>query len=83
MGKRTTVTFDEALLEQLAREARRNGETLRATLDRVIRRGLHPPRLPEKSKRFRVRARDLGLRPGISLDNIEQLLDQSSGPWRR
>lgn len=83
MKKRTTVTLERDLLEKLTREARRSGESMRETLDRVLRRGLYPPRPSGKPRRFRVRARDLGLRPGVDLDNIEQLLDQSSGPWRR
>jgi hypothetical protein len=32
---------------------------------------------------FRVQARDLGLRPGLQLDNVTELLEQIDGPAHR
>ena len=34
-------------------------------------------------KKFVVRAQPLGLMPGLSYDNIEELLDVAEGPLRR
>lgn len=82
MAKRTTVTIDEDVLDKLLEEARRNGETLRVTLDRILRRGLHPGQAP-KPKRFKIRGPFARAKPGVSFDNIEELLDQIYGPWRR
>ena len=56
----------------------------RAVVNETLRRGLvqavgKPPR-----QRFRVKVRDLGrLRPGLSLDNIGELLDHVEGPLHR
>jgi hypothetical protein len=32
---------------------------------------------------FRVKARDLGMRPGISIDKVSALLDELEGPEHR
>ena len=83
MSKRTTITLDDDVAAKLDEEMRRAGESYRATVNRILRRGLNPPRRPSGLKPFKVRARNLGLRPGMDLDNIEELLDQVEGPWRR
>ena len=83
MPKRTTLTLDDDVSAGLELEARRSGESFRETVNRVIRRGLHPPEASRPGKRFRIKARDLGLRSGLSYDSIEDLLDQIEGPARR
>ncbi|HSN67709.1 MAG TPA: DUF2191 domain-containing protein [Thermoanaerobaculia bacterium] len=83
MPKRTTLTLDDDVAAKLDRESRRSGESFRVTVNRVIRRGLHPPAGDATRKPFRVRARRLGLRPGVDLDDIGALLDRLDGPSRR
>ncbi len=83
MPKRTTLTLDDDVAAKLDRESRRSGESFRATVNRVIRRGLHPAHAGEPRKPFRVRGRKLGLRPGVELDDIGALLDRLDGPSRR
>ena len=58
---------------QLKAEMRRAGESLRETLERVLRRGLQPQASP-KRKRFKIKARPMGLKPGYSYDNIGELM---------
>lgn len=83
MPKRTTLTLDDDVAAKLDHEARRTGESFRATVNRVIRRGLHPVSRGRARDRFRIRARDLGLRDGVEIDNVDELLDRIEGPRRR
>jgi hypothetical protein len=82
MPKRKTITFDDDVHDRLVDEAQRNGETFRAALNRILRRGFHP-RPPAGKKRFKVRGPFARAKPGVSFDKIEELLDQIEGPWRR
>ena len=58
---------------QVKAEMRRAGESLRETLERVLRRGLQLQPQP-KRKRFKIKARPMGLKPGFSYDNVGELL---------
>jgi hypothetical protein len=48
----------------------------------VLRQGLNAKRASVPERPFTVKARDLGLRPGFSYDNIAELLEQIEGPAR-
>ena len=81
---RTTLTLDDDVATKLKAEVRRTGEPFKDVVNRCLRNGLNrrtgaPARLP-----FSVVARDLGgLRPGLSLDCIPELLDKVDGPTHR
>ena len=77
---RTTLTLDDDVAAKLKVEVRRGGKSFRETLNEVLRRGLAARRAAQAAPPFKIVARDLGLRPGISLDNIEGLLDLIEGP---
>lgn len=83
MPKRTTITLDDDVAARLDEEMRRSNESYRETVNRVLRRGLNPPRRPPGVKPFKVRARGLGVRDDLDFDNIEELLSQIEGPLRR
>lgn len=81
---RTTVTLDEDVAAKLKAEARRSGKPFKTVVNEALRLGLERQRGAAAAPRFTVAARDLGdLRPGLSLDNVEELLDQVEGPRRR
>ena len=81
---RTTLTLDEDVAAKIKSLARRSGETFRQVVNDTLRRGLARPSAPRAREPFIVKARDLGsLRPGLSLDNIGQLLEQVEGPLHR
>jgi hypothetical protein len=42
-----------------------------------------PPSTAKPPKPFPILARDLGLRPGLSYDNIGELLEQIEGPFHK
>jgi hypothetical protein len=81
---RTTLTLDEDVATKLQSESRRSGRSFREVVNETLRRGLaqHPP--APTLEPFRVVTRDLGeLLPGLSLDNVSELLDQIEGPTHR
>jgi plasmid stability protein len=81
---RTTLTLDEDVAAKLRAEARKTDRSFRETVNEALRRGLAAPRVTPARRRFTVAARDLGeLRPGLSLDNIGELLDRIEGPLHR
>jgi hypothetical protein len=78
---RTTLTLDEDVAAELRAEARKTDRSFRDTVNDALRRGLAAPSPAAGRPPFRVVARDLGtLRPGFSLDNIAEVLDQIEGP---
>jgi hypothetical protein len=81
---RTTLTLDDDVAAKLKAEARRAGRRFRDVVNDTLRRGLasasgRAPRQP-----FKVETRDLGsVRPGLSLDNVGDLIEQVEGPLHR
>jgi hypothetical protein len=82
---RTTLSLDDDVSIRLKAEVRRSGKPFKEVVNECLRlalaarrrdRGTEPP--------FEVRPRDLGaLRPGLSLDNIGDLLEAVEGPLHR
>lgn len=78
---RTTLTLDEDVAKLLEKEVRRSGNSFKQTVNHFLRLGLtikQPTRKP-----FVVKPMNLGLPPGLSFDNVEELLDYLEGPYRR
>lgn len=81
---RTTLTLDEDVAAKLQSESRRSGRSFREVVNETLRRGLAQRTASPAGVPFRVVTRDLGrLQPGISLDNVSELLDQVEGPAHR
>jgi hypothetical protein len=68
---RTTVTLDPDVDAALRRLARERGVSFKEVLNETLRAGLGARAQPPK--RYRLRPRRLGLRPGIDLDRALQL----------
>jgi hypothetical protein len=77
---RTTLTLDDDVAAKLKAESRRAGRPFREIVNETLRRGLASQRAAGPRKPFKVKARDLGLKPGLSLDNVAELLEQVEGP---
>jgi len=76
---RTTLTLDEDVAAKLKAESRRAGRPFRDVVNETLRRGLANRRVAARQP-FKVTARDLGnLRPGLSLDNVAELIEQAEG----
>jgi len=82
---RTTLTIEDDVAFGLQRlqEIERD-RTFKEIVNDVLRKGLKAKsNNPAKKKRFVVKPFDLGLKEGLSYDNIQELLDIAEGPDRK
>jgi hypothetical protein len=80
---RTTLTLDDDVDAKLRAEARRTGQPLKSVINEALRSSLQR-NARGTSKPFKVKAKDFGaLKPGVSLDNIGELIEALEGPWHR
>lgn len=77
---RTTLTLDDDVARKLKDEVRQSGKSFRETVNEYLRRGLNARSEVKGVPPFKVRARDLGSRPGLPYENIGDLLEQLEGP---
>jgi hypothetical protein len=77
---RTTLTLDDDIAAKLKAEVRRTGRPFREVVNHVLRLGLATKKTRGPSAPFVVRARPLGLRPGLDYDRTSELLEQIEGP---
>ena len=80
---RTTLTIDDDIAVQLKREARKSGESLKHTVNRLLRAGLTAACSGKRGEPFKVTPFALGLKEGLSYDSISELLDEVEGPYHR
>jgi hypothetical protein len=81
---RTTLTLDDDVAAKLKMESRRAGRPFREIVNEMLRRGLENRRDTAQRRSFKITARDLGnLKPGLSLDNIEELVEHVEGSLHR
>ena len=80
---RTTLSIDDDVAKLVEREVRRSGDSLKGTVNRLLRLGLTAARQPEASEPFEVKPLPLGLKPGLSYDCIAALLEEAEGPYHR
>ena len=71
---RTTITLDSDVAKQLKTATIQTGRPFRSVVNEALRSGLAQLKKPAKPKRYRTKPHNMGLRPGLSLDNIQQLL---------
>ena len=77
---RTTLTLDDDIAAKLKAESRRSDRPFREIVNETLRRGLASRGSNGSRQPFRVTARDLGnVRPGLSLDNVGDLIEQVEG----
>lgn len=82
MPVRTTLTLDDDVAAGLRRTARVTGRPFRAVVNDALRVGLDS-RGARAVVRFQVAPSDLGLRAGIDLDSISELIEALEGPEHR
>ncbi|HQZ83020.1 MAG TPA: hypothetical protein PLR83_07350 [Pyrinomonadaceae bacterium] len=81
---RTTLTLDDDVAFGLQKlQESESGKSFKEIVNDALRRGLSASRSTGKKKPFKVKAFKLGLREGLSLDNIEELLDKVEGADRK
>lgn len=79
---RTTLSLDDDVARLLDKESRKSGASFKEVVNHFLRLGLMVSKRPPR-KRFVVSPRKLGLPPGLTYDNVEQLLDAVEGPAHR
>jgi hypothetical protein len=81
---RTTLTLDDDVAAKLKMESQRAGRPFREVVNETLRRGLESRQATAQRRAFKVTARDLGsLKPGLSLDNIAELVEHIEGSLYR
>jgi hypothetical protein len=81
---RTTLTLDDDVAAKLQTELQRAGRPFREIVNETLRRGLESRRAIAQRRAFKVTARVLGnLKPGLSLNNIAELVEHVEGSLNR
>lgn len=83
MAKRTTVTLDDDVAAQLEEKARESGASFKEVINQALRVGLSRQGRPVRQRPFVVAPRPLGLRRGLSYDDIDALVEYGEGPHHR
>jgi len=79
---RTTLTLDPDVAARVQGEAKKSGRAFKQVVNELLRFALNARRPGASRVRFEVKARELGLRPGLDYDDIGGLLEQVEGPER-
>jgi hypothetical protein len=80
---RTTITLDPDTIAQVREAMRQSGRSFKDTINDAIRAGLTSAHSSGRKPEFRIRAQALGIRPGLSYDNVADLIEQLEGPSAR
>lgn len=62
---------------------RKSGESFKETVNETLRAGLRARESERKLKPYKVRAKNLGLKPGYSFDKPWELIERIEGPAYR
>lgn len=76
---RTTLTLDPDVAAKAKKGAARLGRPFREIINAALRVGLDEVLSPTPAKTYRTKPRPLGLRRGLSYDNISELLARFEG----
>jgi hypothetical protein len=77
------LTLEEDVAARLKAEARRSGRPFKQIVNEFLRLSLARRPVKLTSPPFKVRARRLDARPGVSFESVSQLLEQLEGPSHR
>jgi hypothetical protein len=80
---RTTLTLDDDVARLVQEEVRRSGDSLKGTVNTLLRRGLTASREPQPRKRFVVTPKALNTGLGTRYQKVEDLLEALDGPGHR
>jgi hypothetical protein len=76
---RTTIVIDDDVIDMAKAVAENRKKPFRVIINEAMRKGLPMIDTTENQKPYRMKPRSMGLKPGISLDNIQELLSQVEG----
>jgi hypothetical protein len=76
---RTTLTLDPDVSAKARRGAARLGKPFKEVVNSALRIGLDEILKPAAPKRYKTKPHPMGLRAGLSYDNISELLTHAEG----
>lgn len=76
---RTTLTLDPDIAARARRGASKLGKPFKQVVNEALRIGLDQVLTPPAAKPYRTKPKPLGLRDGLSYDNISELLVRAEG----
>ena len=76
---RTTLTLDKDVADQARRVVAKLGKPFKQVVNDALRLGLGQLQEPPRRRKYVTKPRKLGLRPGLSIDNVGELLAQVEG----
>lgn len=76
---RTTLAIDDDVLDKAREISGRLHTPMRCVINDALRVGLSEVEKPALRKPYRTTPRDMGLKPGYCLDNIQEVLAQAEG----
>jgi hypothetical protein len=79
---RTTLSLDDDIANLLNQEIRRSGVSFKEAVNHYLRLGLLAAKQPAR-KKFVVKPLAMGLPPGLSYDNVEELIEVLEGPLHK
>ncbi|MFM8413434.1 MAG: type II toxin-antitoxin system VapB family antitoxin [Planctomycetota bacterium] len=79
---RTTLSIDDDVLDEARSLAERTKKPFRAIVNEALRQGLRILEEPALRKPYVTQPRPLALRPGLQIDNIQELLSLLDGEAR-
>jgi len=80
---RTTLTLDADVAAKAKAVVKASGKPLEHVINEALRAGLKDVDQSQRRKPFRTRPQPMGLRPGLQLDNIQNLLSHVDGDGAR
>jgi hypothetical protein len=80
---RTTLTLDDDVAAKLQAEARRASEPFKQVVNRLLRVGLQSQARLKALPPFTLKPRNMGLRPGVNLDDVWGLIELMDESGRR
>jgi hypothetical protein len=79
---RTTLSIDDDVLDEARALAERTKKPFRAIVNEALRQGLRILAVPASRKPYVTQPRPLALKPGLQIDNIQDVLSLLDGEGR-
>lgn len=77
------MTLDEDVAQRTKKLSEKLKKPFKVVLNEALRKGLDQVEMPQKQRGYRTIPHKMGLREGLSIDNIQELLAQAEGENRR
>ena len=76
---RTTLSIDDDVIERARAVAAKLSTPFKTIINEALRAGLDQVEQPAKQRRYETKPHKMGLRQGLNIDNIQELLAQIEG----